>query len=173
MAVNAYLKIEGIDGPSTSNPNHIDILSFSWGVSQTATYGAGASGQEAKAGRANFSDLSIMKVLDKTSPALADACARGMIIPSVYILYDKPIGASGATQASYYRLYLKDALITSVQVSGSSENPSESVTFAYQAVEYAYNPEDDKGNLAGWVPKGYDLEHLQAGWTADTPPPSA
>ena len=68
MAVNAYLFVEGVDGPSTSKPNHIDVLSFSWGVSQTSTYGAGASGKESKAGRADFSNLTIMKVLDKTTP---------------------------------------------------------------------------------------------------------
>ena len=65
MAVNAYLYIDGIEGPSTSKAKCIDIISFSWGVSQTSTYGAGASGKEAKAGRADFSNLTIMKVLDK------------------------------------------------------------------------------------------------------------
>ncbi len=68
MAVNAYLFIDGIDGPSTSKTGHIDVLSFSWGVSQTATYGAGASGKEAKAGRADFSNLSIMKVSGQNHP---------------------------------------------------------------------------------------------------------
>jgi len=70
MAVNAYLVIDGINGPSTSKTNAIDILSFSFGSSQTAVYGVGASGKEAKAGRADFSNLSIMKVTDKTSPFL-------------------------------------------------------------------------------------------------------
>ena len=51
MAVNAYLYVDGIQGPSTSKPNHIDVLSFSWGVNQTAVYGTGASGKEAKAAR--------------------------------------------------------------------------------------------------------------------------
>jgi type VI protein secretion system component Hcp len=68
MAVNAYLYIDGIEGPSTSKAKCIDVLSFSWGVSQTSTYGAGASGKEAKAGRADFSNLTIQKVLDKTRP---------------------------------------------------------------------------------------------------------
>lgn len=30
-AVNAYLYVDGVQGPSTSRTNHIDILSFSWG----------------------------------------------------------------------------------------------------------------------------------------------
>src|SRR5512132_368917 len=104
MAVNAYLFIEGVDGPSTSKPGHIDVLSFSWGVSQTATYGTGASGKEAKAGRADFTNLSIMKVLDKTTPMLTDHCASGDILKEVYLVYDKPVGTE---QQDYFRIYLK------------------------------------------------------------------
>jgi len=52
MAVNAYLYVDGVEGPSTSRTGCIDILSFSWGVSQTAVYGAGASGRsEGRPGR--------------------------------------------------------------------------------------------------------------------------
>lgn len=163
MAVNAYLYVDGVEGPSTSKPGYIDILSFSWGVTQTATYGAGASGKEAKAGRADFSNLSVMKVLDKTSPLLCDHCASGNILKKVYILYDKPVGDK---QADYFRIYLQDALITAVQLSGSNENPTESVSFAFQAVEVAYKAENDDGTLAGAVPKGYDLEALNASYAA-------
>lgn len=165
MAVNAYLYVDGVEGPSTSKPKFIDILSFSWGVSQTSVYGTGASGKEAKAGRADFSNLSVMKVLDKTSPLLADHCASGNILKEVYIVYDKPVGDK---QEDYFRIYLKDALITSVQLSGSNENPTESVSFAFQAVEVAYKPEKDDGTLDAAIPKGYDLETLQADFAAPT-----
>ena len=56
MAVNAYLVIDGRPGPSTSKKDAIDILSFSFGASQTAVIGAGSSGGEARAGRANLSE---------------------------------------------------------------------------------------------------------------------
>ena len=164
MAVNAYLYVDGVDGPSTSKPGCIDVLSFSWGVSQTAVYGTGASGKEAKAGRANFSDLTIMKVLDKTTPLLCDHCATGDILKKVYLLYDKPVGDK---QAPYFRIWIKDALITSVQLAGSSENPTESVSFAFQGVEIAYAPEKDDGTLDAAVRKGYDLELLTANFAAD------
>jgi type VI secretion system secreted protein Hcp len=163
VAVNAYLYVDGVEGPSTSKENHIDILSFSWGVSQTSTYGSGASGKEAKAGRADFSTLTIMKVLDKTTPFLVDHCSSGDILDEVYILYDKP---AGDKQDDYFRIYLKDALITNVQLSGSNENPTESVSFAFQAVEVAYRPEKDDGSLDGAIPKGYDLEALTPGFAA-------
>jgi type VI secretion system secreted protein Hcp len=163
MAVNAYLLVADAPGPSTSKTGYIDVLSFSFGVSQTSTYGTGASGKESKAGRADFSNLSIMKVLDKTSPILFDHCASGNILEKVILVYDKPVGDK---QADYFRVFLKDALITSLQLSGSNENPTESVSFAFQAVEIAYKAEDDKGNLEGAVPKGYDLEALDAKWAA-------
>ena len=163
MAVNAYLYIDGIEGPSTSKAKCIDVLSFSWGVSQTSTYGAGASGKEAKAGRADFSNLTIMKVLDKTSALLTDHCASGDILKEVYILYDKPVGDK---QQDYFRIYLKDALITSVQLSGSNENPTESVSFAFQGVEVAYRPEKDDGTLDAAIRKGYDLETLKSDYAA-------
>ena len=53
MAVNAYLIIDGVSGPSQSRTDAIDILSFSFGANMTTTYQAGSSGQESKAGRAN------------------------------------------------------------------------------------------------------------------------
>jgi len=56
MAVNAYLIIDGRPGPSTSKAGAIDILSFSFGASQTAVIGVGSSGGEARAGRANLLD---------------------------------------------------------------------------------------------------------------------
>jgi len=169
MAVNAYLFIDGVEGPSTSRTGCIDILSFSWGVSQTSVYGTGASGKEAKAGRADFSNLSIMKVLDKTTPLLCDHCASGDILKKVYILYDKPVGTA---QQPYFRIWLKDALVTSVQLSGSNENPTESVSFAFQGVEVAYSPEKDDGTLDAAVRKGYDLETLKSDYAADDPLPT-
>jgi type VI secretion system secreted protein Hcp len=161
--VNAYLYVDGIEGPSTSKLNHIDILSFAWGVRQATTYGSGASGKEAKAGRADFQDLSIMKVLDKTSALLVDHCATGNILKEVYIVYDKPMGDR---QEDYFRIWLKDALITNVVLSGSSENPTESVTFAFQGVEIAYKAEKDDGSLDGAVPKGFDLSTLKPDFAA-------
>jgi type VI secretion system secreted protein Hcp len=163
MAVNAYLYVDGVTGPSTSKTGYIDILSFSFGASNTSTYGVGASGLEAKAGRVNFTDLTIMKVLDKTSPILAQHCWSGDILSKVILLYDKPVGTE---QADYFRIYLQDGLITSIQNSGSNENPTESVSFAFQKVEVAYKAENDDGTLAGAVPKGFDLSTLKSDYAA-------
>jgi type VI secretion system secreted protein Hcp len=157
MAVNAYLEIEGVDGPSTSRQKCIDVLSFSFGASQTATYGEGSSGQEAKAGRANCQDLNIMKVADKTTPFLFDHCVTGNILKKVTLYYDKPVNDK---QEDYFKLELEDALITNVQLSGSSEHPTETLSFAYQTIKVCYAAEKDDGTLDAFVPKGFNTHTL-------------
>jgi type VI secretion system secreted protein Hcp len=157
MAVNAYLVIDGRPGPSTSKKDAIDIISFSFGSSMSAVIGAGSSGGEARSGRANVTDVTIMKVTDKTSPLLFDDCVTGNYLKKVDILYDKPMGDS---QEDYFKIHMEDALITSYQLSGSQENPMESISFAFSKVKVSYNPEEG-GSLKGFIDKGFDVLKLK------------
>lgn len=156
MAVNAYLIIDGVPGPSTSLSNAIDILSFSFGASNAAVFGPGSSGGESRAGRADVSHVNVMKVLDKTSPQLFENCVSGDYINSVDVHYYKPMGNK---QDVYFKIHMEKVLITSVQLSGSNENPTESVSFAFSKIKVSYNPEKD-GKLQGFVDKGWDVQKL-------------
>jgi len=160
MAVNAYLIIDGRPGPSTSKKDAIDILSFSFGVSQTHVIGAGSSGHESRAGRANLGDVTIMKVVDKTTPLLFDDCVTGNFLKKVDIIYDKP---TGDQQEDYYKIHLEDVIITSFQDSGSNENPVESISFAYGKIKVSYNPEGADGSFQGFIDKGLDV-HTMKPW---------
>jgi len=156
MAVNAYLVLEGIDGPSKSKKKAIDIMSFSFGTSNSAMISQ-ASGGEMQAGKANFQDLSVMKVLDKTTPDLWAHCVKATFVKKVEIFYDKEIAEK---PEDYFKIELADALITSIQLSGSNEHPMESVSFTYSKVKVSYNPEDD-GKLAGFIDRGFDVQTLE------------
>ncbi|MFZ0707360.1 MAG: type VI secretion system tube protein Hcp [Candidatus Korobacteraceae bacterium] len=153
MAVNAYLKVDGRPGASTSKQDYIDVLSFSFGASMAHVIGPGSAGGEARAGRANINDLSIMKAVDKTSPLLFDDCVTGNVLKTVDLIYDKPMGDQ---QEDYYKIHMENALITSIQHSGSSENPMESISFAFEKYKISYNPEEG-GALKGFIDKGFDL----------------
>ncbi len=157
MAVNAYLIIDGRPGPSTSKQDAIDILSFSWGASQTAVIGPGSSGGEARAGRADLGHVSVMKVTDKLTPLLFDDCVTGNVFQKVDLIYDKPMGDG---QEDYFKIHLEGAMITGIQLSGSSENPTESVSFAYSKIKVSYNPEQD-AKLQGFIDKGFDVLKLK------------
>jgi type VI secretion system secreted protein Hcp len=154
MAVNAYLVIDGVPGPSTSKQNAIDVLSFSFGASQSVSTDAGGG---LRSGRADVSHVTIMKVLDKTSPELFQHCTTGDFLDKVDLIYDKPMGDQ---QEDYFKLSMENAIITSIQLSGSNENPTESVSFAFKKIQVCYNPEED-GKLKGFVQKGFDTEKLK------------
>lgn len=158
MAVNAYLVIDGRPGPSTSRTDAIDVLSFSFGAEQSSVMGAGSSGSETRAGRADIKNLKIVKVLDKTSPLLWDDLTSGNILPKATLYYDKPMGDN---QEDYFKIELDEVLITRIDHTGSSENPMEAVSLAFSKAKFCYNPEDGNGKLAGWVEKGYNLHTLK------------
>jgi type VI secretion system secreted protein Hcp len=156
MAVDVFLKIDGIPGESADgkHKDEIDILSWSWGASQTGTMAFGGGGG---AGKVNFSDISFMKRFDKSSPNLWQNCASGKHIAKA-ILYCRK---AGEKQQEYLQITFTDLLVSSVQVSGAGEEPTENVSLNFSKVEMEYKPQDAKGNLGGGVKFGWDIKKNQ------------
>lgn len=154
MATHAFILIEGIDGQSTFKDKAIDIMSFSFSTSNSPASQVGSA--EMRAGRPTFSELSIMKLADKASLDLMQSCATGKLLTKVTLFLDKPMGDK---QEDYYKVALENVLITGYSVSGSAQEPSESVSFAFNKITYSYNPEV-KGKLAGFVDRGFDLSKV-------------
>ena len=78
MASDIFAKIGDIKGESADakHKDEIEVLSFSWGVTNAASSVAGGGGG---AGRATFQDLSIVHTIDKASPRLLHAAPRARI----------------------------------------------------------------------------------------------
>jgi type VI secretion system secreted protein Hcp len=76
MAVEIFLKLAGIEGESedAKHKGEIDVLAWSWGVSETPGSQTGGGGG---AGKPQFRDLSIQKLVDVTAPLLLAATAKG------------------------------------------------------------------------------------------------
>jgi type VI secretion system secreted protein Hcp len=74
MPVDVFLKLGDIKGESkdAAHKEEIDVLSWSWGMSETGSIGNGGGGGAVKA---NFNDLSIMHAVDKATPILMAKCA--------------------------------------------------------------------------------------------------
>jgi type VI secretion system secreted protein Hcp len=153
MAVDVYLKIGDIKGESkdSKHPDEIDVLSWSWGVSQSGNVGLGGGGG---AGKANFGDLSFMHALDKASPVLMKACAMG----DHYDLATLVSRKAGKGQQDYLIIKMKEVFITSVQPSGSSEHPMESVSMQFGHVDLEYKPQKADGTLDAGVHFIYDIK---------------
>ena len=133
------ITISGIDGGDPGSPT-IDVMSFSWGASNTFT---GSHGGGGGAGKASFQDLSITKLVDKASPMLAKACATGQHIQTVILNVNRPNGPKGAPFMQYK---LDDVFVTSVSQGGSGGSgdtkPTENVSFAYGSIKQTYTTAD-------------------------------
>lgn len=156
MPFDAFLKIEGIDGESTDDKHKswIEVLSYSWGVSQMGARSASGTGGAAAA-RADFQDFSVVKILDKASPVLALACSEGRHVKEVKV----ELCRAGGDKMPYMEYKMSDAILSSVSVGGGGGGePTESLTFNYGKIEWTYTQQKRAdGTPGGKVPGGWDL----------------
>src|SRR5690348_10250219 len=84
MAADIFAKIGDIKGESNDDKHkdEIEVLSFSWGVTNSQTITAGGGGG---AGKASFHDIVFTHGVDKASPNLLRACATGQHIKEATI----------------------------------------------------------------------------------------
>ena len=116
MAVDMFLVIQGeIKGETQDDvykaKDGIDVLAWSWGMSQSGTFHTGGGGG---AGKANFQDISITKWIDKSSPILQLYCANGDHFPSAELIVRK----AGKTPLEYIKIKMTKVLITSISTGG-------------------------------------------------------
>src|SRR4249920_1344382 len=143
MAVDMFLKLDGIKGESADHKHkdEIHIESFSWGMSQTGAHGTGGGGG---AGKVSVHDISITKFVDKSSPAMMMACCNGKHIKEGLITVRK----AGEKPLEYLKIKLEDILISGVQHAGhGSDLLTENVTlnFARFKLEYQEQKPDGSG----------------------------
>jgi type VI secretion system secreted protein Hcp len=158
MAVDMFLKLDGIKGESKDHkhPDEIHIESFSWGLSQTGAHGVGGGGG---AGKVNVHDISITKFLDKSSPELMLACCNGKHIPSGLVTVRK----AGETPVEYLKIKLTDILISGIQHAGHGSDlltENLSLNFAKFNLEYQEQGADGKAK-GGPVTIGWDIKANQ------------
>ena len=156
MAFDAFLKIDGIDGESTDakHKDWIEVLSFSWGVSQPASGSASTAGG-ATHQRANFQDFSIAKTLDKASPKLALACSDGTHIKKITL----ELCRAGGDKVKYMEYLLEECIVSSCgEGGGGGGEPTDSVSFNFGKINWTYTQQKRAdGSGGGQIAAGWDL----------------
>jgi type VI secretion system secreted protein Hcp len=153
MAVDYFLKLDGIDGESadSNHKNEIQIMSFSWGASQVSSVaGTGGSG----AGKASLSDISVVTHFDKATPKFFKSIGAGTHIATGTITANKAGGAG----KPFLKVDFKELFVTSLQISGATEIPTVSVAFSYNEIKIDYSVQNDQGNLASTGAVTYNIK---------------
>ena len=159
MASDIFAKIGDIKGesPDDKHKGEIEVLSWSWGVTQSGTMAFGGGG----AGKANFNDFAFTHHIDKASPSLLKACATGEHIKEATITVRK----AGKGQQEFLIIKMNDILITSVNPSGSSDAKfsAESVALQFAKVDLEYKPQKKDGSLDAGIHFKYDIKGNKEG----------
>jgi type VI secretion system secreted protein Hcp len=154
MATDIFAKIGDIKGESLDDKHkdEIEVLSWSWGVSQTGSVATGSGGGS---GKASFSDLHLTHYIDKASPVLLQSCAGGEHIKEATITVRK----AGKGQQEYLVIKMNDVIVTGVTHGGTgSDGSSENVTIAFAKVNVEYKPQKPDGSLDAGIHFKYDLK---------------
>jgi type VI secretion system secreted protein Hcp len=124
--------------------DQIQVLAWSWGLSQTGTTHHGTGGG---AGKVNVQDLSFTHFVDTSSPRLVEACCKGTHYDEATLTMRK----AGGSPLPYLTIKLKDIIVTSVSTGGSGgeDQQTENVTLNFAAFEMSYQAQDNKGGKKG------------------------
>ncbi|CAM4084212.1 Hcp family type VI secretion system effector [Roseateles saccharophilus] len=146
MAVDMFIKFDGIDGESidSKHAKSIDVLAWSWGMSQSGTMHMATGGG---AGKVNVQDLSVTKYIDKSSTVLMTHCATGQHIKEAKLTVRK----AGKTPLEYLVITLKGVIVSSVSTGGSGgeDRLTENVSINFASYEVAYQQQNAEGGKEG------------------------
>lgn len=160
MSQDIYLILDGIDGESTDSEYEgaINVLSFSWGVTQSGTTHMGTGGGS---GKCDVQDLSITKYIDKASPTLMLAVMTGKHFKEATLMVRK----AGETPLTYVKILMESLIITSVSTGGSGgeDRLTENITLNFGKVSFVYVPQLAEGTGDAEIEIIYNIAENVAG----------
>lgn len=155
-AVDYFLKLGDIKGESTDDKHRdeIEILSFSWGESQSAGSSSGGGGG---AGKVEFQDFQFTMLVGLATVPLILACATGEHIEEGLLTARK----AGGSQQEFYKITLSDLLVSSYAQGGFAAGdtlPTDSFSLNFAKIEWEYARQKEDGSLDAPIRGGWDLK---------------
>lgn len=167
MSTNMYIKFEGtaasIVGDATDDVHktgELEVFSWSHGFNQpTSSSRASTGGGTVE--RANHSDFSFTKIMDKATVNLLKTCWTGDMAATVTFSCYR----ADDTRVKYLEVIMNEVIISSISISGGAgDMPMENVSLNYGKVTYKYLPQKETDNTAGTAIESYhDLVTNKAG----------
>jgi type VI secretion system secreted protein Hcp len=158
VAVDYFLKIDGIPGESTDSKHkdEIDVLAWSWGEANPVQHGGGGGGGGG-AGKVQMQDFNFTASVSKASPQLMLACASGKNLKSAVLSGRR----SGKGQQEFLTFSLSDVLVSSYQTSGAEGGdvvPMDSVSLNFSKIQIEYKLQKATGAGGGSIKAGWDVK---------------
>jgi type VI secretion system secreted protein Hcp len=154
MAVDMFIKIGDLKGESKDKAykEWIDVLSWSWGMSQQGSFHMGGGGG---AGKVNVHDLAITKQVDKASTELMLRVATGKHFPEATLIARK----AGDKPLVYLTIKLTDVIVTSWSsgAGSGSDMTTENITLNFSKFNVKYTGQEATGGAGTQPEVTYDI----------------
>jgi len=154
MAVDMFIKIGAIKGEARDDKHkeEIDVLAWSWGMSNSGTTHMGGGGGS---GKVNVQDLSFTKYIDKASCDLMLSCCNGKHFDKAVLVVRK----AGEKPVEYVTITMEEVMITSVSTGGSGgeDRLTENVTLNFAKVKVKYVEQTEKGGEGAKPEMGWNI----------------
>lgn len=154
MAVDMFIKLGDIKGEASdaTHKGEVDVLSWSWGASQSGTTHSGTGGG---AGKVSVQDLSFTKYIDRASPDLFLHICSGKHIKSALLTVRK----AGGDPLEYLKINMEDLIVSGLSTGGSGgeDRLTENVTLNFARVKIDYTPQKPDGSADSPLTTGWDV----------------
>jgi len=156
MAVDIFLYLSNnIKGESqdTTHADKIDVLSWSWGCTQSGTTHMGSGGG---GGKVNIQDIAISKYVDLASNDLIKRCCSGEHIDEGELIVRK---SGGSAPVEYFKIKFENIMISSYQTGGSKDGLdriTENLMLNFRKFEITYTLQEASGAVGTSTNAGWD-----------------
>ena len=140
MSVQIFLKIDPIVGPSmdTTYKGSFEALSFSWGASHSAKV-------------ADVTDIAL-----SLQSSAASARVLGLSLAGKRVSASIVVRLNGEKPVEFLKYVLKGARVTSYQIAGSGERPTETWNLAFDQIRMQERDIQPSGVPGDWILIGWD-----------------
>ena len=154
-AVDMFLKIDGVEGESQDDKHigSIDVLAWSWNVSNSGTLHIGAGGG---GGKALVRDLKVVKYTDKSTPTLLMKAFTGQHAAQATLT----VRAAGDKPLEYLIIKMDEVLITNVATGGSEgeDRLTETITVNFAKICLKYTERQNDGSAGKAIETCWDVQ---------------
>lgn len=157
MAVDIFLKLSNnVKGESQDSvyKDNIDVLAWSWGLTQSGTTHLGKGGG---GGKVNVSDITLTKYVDRATIDLIKRSATGEHLEDGELIVRK---SGGTAPVEYFKMKFKHLMITSYNTGGQKDGldrMQETVSLNFREFEVTYTMQEDDGSAGASSTFGWNI----------------
>ncbi len=157
-SAKVFLELPGVQGESTvaGFEKQIELNSFQLGLSNPVQMGT-----EKVKGKPSFSEITVTKRLDKSSPTLMLRTANMAALPFARVRVTKP---SATGESAVVRYCFTNVQVTSFSLASQGDLPVESISLSYGTIVQSYTQQASAGVKEDVFTSGWDvIGNLQFG----------